>query len=248
MSTKSSPLASPSEPTSRKRGVISTNDTRGWLALLSIPKAGAPSGTQGQTKTANARPNDGRASNGLKGSEVPCGKNHVRHPNANRTPTSRHQTLLTTMTTSRRGTRATTLTREGQFPVARTALLDEHPAASRQRVAQEMQDRHPDLGAEDQARMMLLPVSLVSKATLPAISLVQDGRVSAHDTSKEGSSSGTETNLYGPLWPGQHPLPRTTSNAPSSPGSPVPRSRHWKRTTANRQVAAEQTLRRRPKT
>ena len=61
-----------------------------------------------------------------------------------------------------------------------------------------MQDRHPALGAEDQSRMMLLPVSLVSLATLPSISLVQDGRVSAHNTSKEGSSSGTETNLCGP--------------------------------------------------
>ena len=71
-------------------------------------------------------------------------------------------------------------------------------------VAQEMQDRHPALGAEDQARMMLLPVSLVSIATLPAISPVQNGRVSAHNTSKGSSSIGTETNLCGPLWPGQH--------------------------------------------
>ena len=106
MSTKSSPLASPSEPHILKAAQeASPTTTHGTgQQFLSILKAGAPSGTQGQTKTANARPNDGSGRNGLKGAEVPCGKNHVRHPNANPTPSSRHQTLLTTMTTSRRGT------------------------------------------------------------------------------------------------------------------------------------------------
>ena len=196
-------------------GVISNNDTRGWSALLSLLKAGAPSGTQEQTKTANARPNDGRASNGLKGSGSQWQKP--------RTPSERkHDPDLPSPDSAdddddlqRRDARATALTRRSHLPLARTALLDEHPTASRQRW-------HKKWRTEDQAKMMLLPVSLVSLATLPSISLVQDGRVSAHNTSKEGSSRCTETNLYGRLWPGQNPLP-----GPHLMLHRLPRSRRW---------------------
>ena len=130
MSTKLSPLASPSEPTSRKRPRrhLPTTTHGSGQQFLSIPKAGAPSGTQEQTKTANARPNDGSASNGLKGSEgSPWQKPRAPSKRKPNPELSLPDSTDDDDDFQKRDARTTALTRRGHLPVAKPCSMNIQP-------------------------------------------------------------------------------------------------------------------------